>query len=131
VSQTPGAIGYVELIFALQNMISFGPVQNAAGEFVKASPDSVTKAAAAATMPDDFRVSITNAAGAGAYPISSFTWLLLYQHPTDAAQSNAMVDFVKWALTDGQRFTTDLGYAPLPQAVVNREMTALGTIGRS
>ena len=131
VSQTPGAIGYVELIFALQNKISFGPVQNAAGEFVKASPDSVTKAAAAASMPDDFRVSITNAAGAGAYPISSFTWLLLYQHPTDTAQSKAMVDFVKWALTEGQRFTTDLGYAPLPQAVVTKEMTALGTIGVS
>src|SRR3954471_7258985 len=83
VQQTPGSIGYVELIYALQNKISYGSVQNAAGEFVKASEAGVTRAAAAATIPPDFRVSITNAQGAGAYPISSFTWLLLYQSPSD------------------------------------------------
>jgi len=128
VSQTPGAIGYVELIYALQNKISFGAVQNAAGEFVKASPDAVTKAAATATIPPDFRVSITNAPGAGAYPISSFTWLLLYQSPNDTQRSRLMVDFVKWALTDGQKYATDLGYAPVPAAVAQQELTALGTV---
>ena len=128
VSQTPGAIGYVELIYALQNNISFGAVQNAAGEFVKASPDAVTKAAAGATIPPDFRVSITNAPGAGAYPISSFTWLLLYQNPSDTQRSKLMADFVRWALTDGQKYATDLGYAPVPPAVVQQELAALGTV---
>jgi phosphate transport system substrate-binding protein len=128
VSQTPGAVGYVELIYALQNKISYGLVQNAAGEFVKASPDTVTKAAAAAQIPDDFRVSITNAPGAGAYPISSFTWLLLYQNPTDAGRARVMINFVRWAVTDGQKFASELGYAPLPENVVNRELAALEKI---
>ena len=128
VSQTPGAIGYVELIYALQNKISFGPVQNASGEFVTASPESVTKAAAGATIPADFRISITNAPGAGAYPISSFTWLLLYQQASDTRRSRMMVDFARWALTDGQKFAADMGYAPVPEAVVQQELTALGTI---
>ena len=133
VTQTPGSIGYVELIYALQNKISFGPVQNASGEFVKASVDSVTKAAAAeaATMPPDFRVSITNAPGPGAYPISSFTWLLLYEDPKDKASGKAMVDFVKWALTDGQKYCADLGYAPLPSNVVTLEQAALEKIKAS
>ena len=106
VTQTPGSIGYVELIYALQNKISYGPVQNMAGEFVKASIESVTAAAAAAAakMPADFRVSITNAPGKGVYPISSFTWLLLYENPKDKAQAKVMVDFMKWALSDGQKF---------------------------
>jgi len=127
VTQTPGSIGYVELIYALQNRISFGSVQNAAGEFVKASGDAVTKAAAAAApnMPADFRVSITNAQGPGAYPISSFTWLLLYEEPKDIAAGKAMVDFMRWALTDGQKFASDLGYAPLPASVVMLEQAAL------
>jgi phosphate transport system substrate-binding protein len=128
VSQTPGAIGYVELIYALQNKISFGAVQNASGAFIKASPEAVTKAAAGAAIPADFRVSITNAPGAGAYPISSFTWILLDQTPSDTARSKLMVDFMKWALTDGQKFATDMGYAPVPDVVVQQEMTALGTI---
>jgi phosphate transport system substrate-binding protein len=130
VSQTPGSIGYVELIYALQTKIGYGTVQNAAGEFVKASTDSVTKAAAgaAANMPADFRVSITNAPGAGAYPISSFTWLLLYEDAKDKAQAKMMVDFMKWALTDGQKYCSELGYAPLPASVVKQEMAALGKI---
>jgi phosphate transport system substrate-binding protein len=128
VSQTPGAIGYVELIYALQNKISFGSVQNAAGEFVKASAESVTKAAAGVTIPEDFRVSITNAEGAGAYPVASFTWLLLYESPSNKAQAKAMVDFVRWAITDGQAFATELGYAPLPQNVVTQETVALGKV---
>jgi phosphate transport system substrate-binding protein len=133
VKQTPGAIGYVELIYALQNKIAFGAVENASGEFVKASTDSVTAAAAAVAsqMPADFRVSITSAAGAGAYPISSFTWLLLYEDPKDKAQSKAMVDFVKWALTDGQQFASQLGYAPLPVDVVKQELTALEQVKTS
>ncbi len=127
VSQTPGSIGYVELIFALQNKISYGSVQNLAGEFMTASEMSVTAAAAAAAgqMPADFRVSITNAPGKGAYPISSFTWLLLYENPKDKNQAKIMVDFVKWALADGQKFAGGLGYAPLPAEVVKLELAAL------
>ena len=130
VQQTPGSIGYVELIYALQNKISYGSVQNMAGEFVRASVPSVTAAAAAAAgkMPADFRVSITNAEGKGVYPISSFTWLLLYESPKDKAQSKTMVDFVKWALTDGQKFCAELGYAPLPEPVVKLELAALAKI---
>src|SRR5262249_23504262 len=130
VSQTPGSFGYVELIYALQNKFQFGEVQNAAGEFVKASVDSVTKAAAstAANMPPDFRVSITNPQGSGVYPISSFTWILLYENPTDKVAARTMVDFMRWALTDGQKYCADLGYAPLPNTVVALEQSALQRI---
>jgi len=130
IKQTPGAIGYVELIYALQNKIPYGPVQNAAGEFVRSSIESVTAAAGAASkqMPPDFRVSITNAAGKGVYPISSFTWLLFYENPKDKAKAKVMVDFMKWALTDGQKYCKDLGYAPLPEGVVALEMEALKKI---
>jgi phosphate transport system substrate-binding protein len=130
VRQTPGSIGYVELIYALQNSIAYGAVQNKAGEFVRADGSSVTKAAeaAAANMPADFRVSITDAPGAGAYPISSFTWLLFFEDPQDKAQARAMVDFMKWALSDGQKFATDLGYAALPANVVEMELKALERI---
>jgi phosphate transport system substrate-binding protein len=130
VRQVPGSIGYVELIYALQNKIAYGSVQNPAGEFIRASTQSVTAAAAgaAAKMPADFRVSITNAEGKGAYPISSFTWLLLYENPQDKNQSRAMVDFVKWALGDGQKFATQLGYAPLPPEVVKMELAALAKV---
>ncbi len=130
VKQTPGAIGYVELIYAIQNKISFGSVQNAAGEFVRSSLESVTAAASAAAkaMPKDFRVSITNAPGQGVYPISSFTWLLVYENPKDKAQAKIFVDFIKWALTDGQKLAPQMGYAPLPDAVVKLELAALSTI---
>jgi phosphate transport system substrate-binding protein len=131
VKQTPGAIGYVELIYASANKISFGSVQNSAGQFVKASTQTVNAAAGAASgkaMPADFRVSITNAPGANAYPISSFTWLLFYEAPRDKVRARAMVDFMKWALTDGQKFAEGLGYAPLPQSVVAMEMEALKRI---
>jgi phosphate transport system substrate-binding protein len=130
VQQVPGSIGYVELIYALQNKIAYGSVQNLAGEFVRASVQSVTAAAAgaAAKMPADFRVSITNAEGKGVYPISSFTWLLLYENPKDKAQSKAMVEFVKWALADGQKFAPELGYAPLPAEVVKLELAALAKV---
>jgi phosphate transport system substrate-binding protein len=130
VSQLPGSIGYVELIYALQNKIKYGPVQNLNGKFVKADVASVTAAAnsAAKQMPADFRVSITNAPGDDAYPISSFTWLLLYENPPDKAKSKVMVDFLKWALTDGQKYAPDLGYAPLPKNVIDMEMKALAAI---
>jgi phosphate transport system substrate-binding protein len=130
VKQTPGAIGYVELIYALQNKIDFGTVQNMAGEFVRASLDSVTKAAAATKgqMPPDFRVSITNAPGQGVYPVSSFTWLLFYESPKDKRAARIMTDFMKWALTDGQKYAADLGYAPLPSEVIAMEMEALKRI---
>src|SRR5512140_1799847 len=104
VSQTPNAIGYVELIYALQNKIPYGSVQNMAGKFVRASLESVTAAAASAAgkMPADFRVSITNAPGDAAYPISSFTGLLMYENPKNKTAAKTMVNFMKWALTDGQ-----------------------------
>src|SRR5262245_34847044 len=130
VQQTPGSLGYVELIYALQNKIAYGSVQNSEGEFVRATIQAVTAAAGAAVknMPKDFRVSITNAPGKGVYPISSFTWILLYENPKDKAQSKVMVDFMKWALSDGQKFAGELGYAPLPAEVVKLEMDALNTI---
>jgi phosphate transport system substrate-binding protein len=130
VTQTPNAIGYVELIYALQNKIAFGSVKSHDGEWVKATLQSVTTAAAAVEgkMPADFRVSITDGAGKGVYPISSFTWLLLYESPKDKARGKVMVDFMKWALIDGQKYCADLGYAPLPASVVKMEMDALGKI---
>jgi phosphate transport system substrate-binding protein len=127
VKQTPGSLGYTEPAYANQNEITFGSVQNSAGNFVKASPDSVTAAAAGAagTMPADFRVSITNAPGDQAYPIASFTWILLYENADDKRQAKAIVEFMKWALTDGQKFASDLGYSPLPANVVDMELKAL------
>src|SRR3954469_10507662 len=133
VRQTPGSFGYVELIYALQNKIAYGSVENMAGESVKASVQSVTAAAneAASKMPAAFRVSITNAPGKGVYPISSFTWLLMYESPKDKAQAKAMVDFMKWALSDGQKYCGDLGYAPLPESVVKLELAALAKVRSS
>jgi phosphate transport system substrate-binding protein len=130
VTQTPGALGYVELIYALQTKSTYGTVQNMSGKFVKASIGSVTDAAAAAAkqMPADYRVSITNAPGDGVYPIASFTWMLFYQNPKDKVQAKAMVEFMKWALTDGQKYATELGYSPLPKAVVDLEIKALAKI---
>jgi phosphate transport system substrate-binding protein len=133
IKQTPNSIGYVELIYAAQNKIPYGTVKNSSGAFVKADLASVSEAASGAskTMPEDFRVSITNAPGAGAYPISSFTWLLLYENPKDKAQAKAMVDFLKWALSDGQKYCGDLGYAPLPASVVKLELAALEKVKTS
>jgi phosphate transport system substrate-binding protein len=133
VTQTPGSLGYVELVYALQNKIAYGSVQNMAGDFTRATVESVTAAAASAAgkMPADFRVSITNAPGKGVYPISSFTWILLYESPKDKMTAKVMSDFMKWALTDGQKFAGGLGYAPLPDEVVKLEMAALGKIKAS
>jgi phosphate transport system substrate-binding protein len=119
IRQLPGSIGYVELIYAVQNKIGYGSVKNSAGAFVKASLESVTAAAASAPkMPADFRVSITNAPGKDAYPISSFTWLLIPEKSKDPAKGKILADFLNWMITDGQKMTTALDYAPLPANVV-------------
>ena len=118
VKQTEGSLGYVELIYAVSNKMSYGTVQNAAGTFVKASLESVTAAAASVKdMPEDFRVSITNAPGKDAYPISSFTWLLVPAEWTDAGKEKAFVDFLTWMVDKGQSMTSALQYAPLPKNV--------------
>ena len=122
VRQLPGSIGYVELIYAVQNKIAYGVVKNSAGTFVKASLESVTAAAASSPkMPADFRVSITNAPGKDAYPISSFTWLLIPEQSRDAAKGKILADFLNWMVTDGQKMTAELSYAPLPEGVVQKE----------
>jgi phosphate transport system substrate-binding protein len=130
IKQTPNSMGYVELIYAAQNNIPYGSVKNASGAFVKADLAGVSAAAAGAakTMPDDFRVSITNAPGKGAYPISSFTWLLIPAKFSDAAKRDAMKDFIKWAVTDGQSAVEALSYAKLPKEVVAKELKAIGQI---
>ena len=130
VRQSPGSIGYVELIYALQNKIDYGTVKNLDGNFVRASLESVTAAAAATEgkMPADFRVSITNAPGKDAYPIASFTWILLPESPKDKNKGKMMVDFMRWALADGQKQAAALGYAPLPASVVQLELAALNRI---
>src|SRR5277367_1467008 len=130
VKQTPGAIGYIELIYAVQNNIPYGKVQNTAGKFVKADLAGVTAAAASAAkdMPDDFRVSITSAPGAGSYPISSFTWLLIPSQIPDAAKRDAIKAFLKWMIADGQSYNQALSYAKLPPAVVAKEKKAIAMI---
>ena len=130
VRQTPGSFGYVELVYATQNNIQYGTVKNAAGKFLKATPEGATEAAAAAakTMPADYRVSITNAAGANSYPISSFTWLLIPNKIENATKRNAIQAFLKWMLADGQKFAAGLDYAALPKQVVAKEEKQIGLI---
>jgi phosphate transport system substrate-binding protein len=121
VRQMPGAIGYVELIYAVQNNIAYGSVKNAAGEFVKASLESTTAAAGSVkTMPADFRVSITNPPGKDAYPISSFTWLLIPEKAKDPNRGKIIADFLNWMLDEGQKMTAALTYAPLPTSVAEK-----------
>ena len=121
IRQLPGSIGYIELIYALQNKIPFGIMQNASGAWVKASLESTTAAAAGVKMPADFRVSITNSSGKNAYPIASFTWLLIPTHPADANKGKILKDFLFWMLDKGQTMTEALSYAPLPKDVVEKE----------
>jgi len=126
IRQMQGGIGYIELIYAVQNKIDYGSVKNAAGAFVKASLDSVTSAAASAkSMPADFRVSITNAPGKDAYPISSFTWLLIPEKSKEAAKGKILADFLTWMVDDGQKMTADLTYAPLPGNVAEKVKGAI------
>jgi phosphate transport system substrate-binding protein len=130
VKQTPFSLGYVELVYALQNNMTYGAVRNSAGVFLRATLESVSAAAAsvAASMPDDFRVSITNPAGAMAYPIASFTWLLVPTRIEDAAKREVMKDFLAWMLTAGQQYCEPLAYAKLPQEVVARETQTIALI---
>ena len=129
IRQMEGAFGYVELIYALQNNITFGSVKNASGAFVKASLESTTAAAASMkTMPADFRVSITNAPGKDAYPISSFTWLLIPADWKDKDKQKVIVDFLNWMLDQGQTMTAQLDYAPLPDEVKQKERDAIKSI---
>jgi phosphate transport system substrate-binding protein len=130
VKQTPGAIGYVELIYAIQNHMPYGKIRNSSGVFVKADLAGVTAAAAGAakSMPDDFRVSITDAPGKAAYPISSFTWLLVPTKIEDPVKKKAIVDFLRWMLKDGQNMTEALSYAKLPKEVVAKETKAISLV---
>ena len=130
IQQTPNSLGYIELIYAIQNKIAYGRVKNSSGAFVKADLASVSAAAAAASkaMPDDFRVSITNPEGKGAYPIASFTWLLIPSKIADAAKRDAIKGFLTWMMTDGQSFCEPLAYAKLPKEVITKEMKAVAQI---
>ena len=128
VKATPGAIGYVELAYARQNKLSMASLKNADGQFVAPSIESTSAAAANVDMPADYRVSITNAKGKGAYPISAFTYLLIYQDQTDAAKGKAVADFLWWAIHEGQKLAPALDYAPLPAPVVQKVEKTLKTI---
>ncbi len=130
VRQAPYSFGYVELIYALQNKMAYGTVQNAAGKYLQGSPAGVTAAAAAAakTMPADYRVSITNAPGAASYPISSFTWLLIPTHFNDPAKAAAVKGFLTWMLDRGESEATSMGYAPLPAQVQTMVRHTIATI---
>jgi phosphate transport system substrate-binding protein len=129
VRQMEGAIGYVELIYAEQNKIAYGSVKNAWGEFIKASLQSTTAAAASVkNMPADFRVSITNAPGKDAYPIASFTWLLIPTPAKDARKGKILADFLRWMVADGQQLATQLTYAPLPKEVAEKVKASIGQV---
>jgi phosphate transport system substrate-binding protein len=118
VKQTPGAIGYVELSYAVKNNLPYASIQNKSGNFIEPSIDSTSAAATGATIPSDFRVSLVNSSNAQAYPIAGFTWLLIYKNQEDATKGKALVDFIKWAVHDGQQYAAPLLYAPLPADVV-------------
>jgi len=132
VRQIPGSIGYVELAYAKQNKLAYADIKNAAGVFVTPTIDAVTAAAAGAVakLPPntDYRVSIVNAAGKDAYPISSFTWLLVYRHQADAAKGKKLLAFVRWALTEGEKSAASLDYAPLPAIMAKQLLKRLDTV---
>jgi phosphate transport system substrate-binding protein len=128
IKQTPGALGYVELIYAIQNKMPYAEVKNSAGKFVKPSLESITAALATAEIPDDFRFSITNAPGPDAYPISGATWLLVYEQQKDAAKGKKLVEFLKWAAKHGEKMATDLEYAPLPDNLQQRVLKRIDEI---
>jgi phosphate transport system substrate-binding protein len=128
VKQQPGGIGYAELAYADQNKISFADLKNSSGNFISPAPDSVSAALATAKIPDDFRFSMVNAPGANAYPISGASWVLVYQKSKNAANGAKLVAFLKWAVTEGQKISPTLDYAPLPDEVQQRELKVLDTI---
>src|SRR5205809_4861436 len=128
IKQTPGAIGYVELIYATQNKMPYAEVKNSAGSFVKPSIESVMAALATADIPDDFRFSMTNAPGPDAYPIAGATWLLVYEQQKDVTKGKKLVEFVKWAAKDGEKMVKDLQYAPLPESLQQRVLKRIDEI---
>ena len=128
VKNTPGAIGFVELLYAINNQLNYASIKNSAGNFIKASTDSITAALATATVPDDLRLSIVNAPGPASYPIAGVTWLLVYENPQDAAKTEKLVAFLKWVETEGQKMARDLNFAPLPENVKNRVLREIETI---
>ena len=128
IKQTPGALGYVELIYAIQNKMPYADVKNSAGAFVKPSIESVTTAMATAQIPDDFRFSMTNAPGQDSYPIAGATWLLVYEQQKDPAKGKKLIEFLKWALTKGEVMAKDLNYAPLPDEVQQRVLKRIDEI---
>jgi phosphate transport system substrate-binding protein len=128
VKQTPGAIGYIELAYARQNKLPFADIQNAAGEFVTPTIDSITKALATAQIPEDFRFSMVNPPGSGAYPICGATWLLVYETQKDPAKGKKLVEFLNWAMTQGEGMAASLDYAPLPDSVQQRVLERIKTI---
>jgi len=128
IKQTPGALGYVELIYAIQNKMPYAEVKNSAGEFVKPSLESIIAAMAAAQIPDDFRFSITNAPGKDAYPIAGATWLLVYEQQKDPAKGKKLVEFLKWAAKNGEKMARDLQYAPLPDSLQQRVLKRIDEI---
>jgi phosphate transport system substrate-binding protein len=125
IRQLPGSVGYIELVYAVQNKIPYGPVKNSAGQFIKADLSSITAAAAGVKMPADFRVSITNSPAKTAFPVSSFTWLLVPTNPADKNKGKILKDFLFWMLDQGQTMTEALTYAPLPKEVVEKEKAAI------
>jgi phosphate transport system substrate-binding protein len=131
VKQSDGSIGYVELAYAVKNNLPYARLQNQTGKFIEPTLDAVTEAAAGASknMPEDFRVSITNAPGEGAYPISGFTWLLIYQSSKDPKKGSAIKDFLGWAMKEGQSYAKDLYYAPLPKQVSAQAVKKIATLG--
>jgi phosphate transport system substrate-binding protein len=128
VKQLPGAIGYAELAYASQNKIPFADMKNSSGNFISPAPDSVSAALATANIPDDFRFSMVNAPGAQAYPIAGPSWVLVYQKQKDAANGKQLVAFLKWAVTEGQKLSPALDYAPLPENVQRRELKVIESI---
>src|SRR2546426_7180249 len=128
IKQTPGALGYVELIYAVQNKMPYAEVKNSAGEFVKPTLESVTAALGIADIPDDFRFSMTNAPGPDAYPIAGATWLLVYQQQKDVTKGKKLVEFLKWAAKDGEKMAKDLQYAPLPESLQQRVLKRIDEI---
>ncbi len=128
VKQIPGAVGYAELAYADQNKMPYADVKNAAGQFISPSPDSVSAALATAHIPDDFRFSMVNPPGEKAYPIAGASWVLVYQQQKNAEHGKKLVAFLKWAITDGQKISSQLDYAPLPENVQQRELKLIDTI---
>jgi phosphate transport system substrate-binding protein len=128
IKQVPGAIGYIELAYAKQNHLPFADIKNSAGEYVTPSIKSIVAALATAQIPDDFRFSMVNPPGKKAYPISGTTWLLVYQQQKDSAKGRKLVEFLKWAYTDGQKMAASLNYAPLPDSVRDRAVKRIGEI---